>query len=77
MTHRSDRASAFRALHIPGTPLVLPDAWDAVSARLVKDAGAAAGATTRPGSSGHSARRTANGWTATLPSKPSPASPMP
>jgi len=41
-----DRALAFRALHVPGRPLVLPNAWDAVSARLVEDAGAAAVATT-------------------------------
>ncbi|MFE2423551.1 isocitrate lyase/phosphoenolpyruvate mutase family protein [Streptomyces hokutonensis] len=44
-----DRASAFRALHVPGRPLVLPNAWDAASARLVEDAGAAAVATTSAG----------------------------
>lgn len=49
MTKQSDRARAFRDLHIPGTPLVLPNAWDAVSARLVEDAGAAAVATTSAG----------------------------
>jgi 2-methylisocitrate lyase-like PEP mutase family enzyme len=49
MTNQTDRALAFRALHIPGTPLVLPNAWDAVSARLVEDAGAAAVATTSAG----------------------------
>ncbi|MFC9503236.1 isocitrate lyase/phosphoenolpyruvate mutase family protein [Streptomyces sp. NPDC057002] len=49
MTNRNDLASAFRALHIPGTPLVLPNAWDAVSARLVEEAGAAAVATTSAG----------------------------
>ncbi|MFF6911422.1 isocitrate lyase/phosphoenolpyruvate mutase family protein [Streptomyces sp. NPDC012466] len=49
MTQQSDLASAFRALHIPGTPLVLPNVWDAVSARLVEDAGAAAVATTSAG----------------------------
>ncbi len=49
MTNQSDRASALRALHIPGTPLVLPNIWDAVSARLVEDAGAAAVATTGAG----------------------------
>ena len=37
-----DRALAFRALHVKGTPLVLPNAWDTVSARIVEDAGAAA-----------------------------------
>jgi 2-methylisocitrate lyase-like PEP mutase family enzyme len=49
MTNQSDRAAAFRDLHLPGTPLVLPNAWDAVSARLVEDAGAAAVATTSAG----------------------------
>jgi len=44
-----DRALAFRALHVPGRPLVLPNAWDAASARLVEDAGAAAVATTSAG----------------------------
>ncbi|GHB15126.1 2-methylisocitrate lyase [Streptomyces viridiviolaceus] len=44
-----DRALAFRSLHVPGTPLVLPNAWDAVTARLVEDAGAAAVATTSAG----------------------------
>ncbi|WP_316766134.1 isocitrate lyase/PEP mutase family protein [Streptomyces sasae] len=44
-----DRALAFRALHIPGTPLVLPNAWDVTSARIVEDAGAAAVATTSAG----------------------------
>lgn len=49
MTHRTDRALAFRALHVPGTPLVLPNAWDAVNARRVEDAGAAEVATTSAG----------------------------
>ncbi|MGW3150983.1 isocitrate lyase/PEP mutase family protein [Streptomyces sp. NPDC001177] len=44
-----DRALAFRALHVPGRPLVLPNAWDAMSARLAEDAGAAAVATTSAG----------------------------
>ncbi|MPY33440.1 isocitrate lyase/phosphoenolpyruvate mutase family protein [Streptomyces adustus] len=44
-----ERALAFRALHIPGRPLVLPNAWDAASARVVEDAGAAAVATTSAG----------------------------
>jgi 2-methylisocitrate lyase-like PEP mutase family enzyme len=41
----SDRASIFRALHRPGHPLVLVNAWDAASARLFVEAGAAAIAT--------------------------------
>ncbi|MDG4827339.1 isocitrate lyase/phosphoenolpyruvate mutase family protein [Asanoa sp. WMMD1127] len=39
----------FRDLHRPGQPLVLPNAWDAATARLVADAGAAAVATTSAG----------------------------
>ncbi|MEV7145714.1 MULTISPECIES: isocitrate lyase/phosphoenolpyruvate mutase family protein [unclassified Streptomyces] len=42
-------ALAFHALHVPGRPLVLPNAWDAMSARLAEDAGAAAVATTSAG----------------------------
>ncbi|MFJ3669894.1 isocitrate lyase/phosphoenolpyruvate mutase family protein [Streptomyces sp. NPDC090106] len=44
-----DRALAFRALHVPGRPLVLPNAWDTASARVIADAGAAAVATTSAG----------------------------
>ncbi|MET7574325.1 isocitrate lyase/phosphoenolpyruvate mutase family protein [Streptomyces sp. NPDC005492] len=44
-----DRAQAFRSLHVPGRPLVLPNAWDAASARIAEDAGAAAVATTSAG----------------------------
>ncbi|QWF82728.1 isocitrate lyase/PEP mutase family protein [Amycolatopsis sp. CA-230715] len=32
-------AGALRALHVPGRPLILPNAWDADSARLVVEAG--------------------------------------
>jgi 2-methylisocitrate lyase-like PEP mutase family enzyme len=32
-------ASRLRALHVPGRPLILPNAWDAASARLVAAAG--------------------------------------
>ncbi|NIH78918.1 isocitrate lyase/PEP mutase family protein [Amycolatopsis viridis] len=31
-------AAALRALHVPGDPLILPNAWDADSARLVAEA---------------------------------------
>jgi 2-methylisocitrate lyase-like PEP mutase family enzyme len=41
----STRAAALRSLHVPGTPLVLPNAWDALSARIVEEAGFAAVAT--------------------------------
>lgn len=44
-----EKALAFHALHIPGRPLVLPNAWDTASARLVEEAGAAAVATTSAG----------------------------
>ncbi|MCS0599874.1 isocitrate lyase/phosphoenolpyruvate mutase family protein [Streptomyces sp. LP11] len=42
-------ALAFRALHVPGDPLVLPNAWDAGSAAVVAGAGAPAVATTSAG----------------------------
>ncbi|MEU5642202.1 isocitrate lyase/PEP mutase family protein [Streptomyces milbemycinicus] len=44
-----DQALAFRSRHVPGHPLVLPNAWDATSARIVENAGAAAVATTSAG----------------------------
>jgi 2-methylisocitrate lyase-like PEP mutase family enzyme len=34
-----EKAAALRALHVPGEPLVLPNAWDAASARMVVAAG--------------------------------------
>ncbi|MFG2078474.1 isocitrate lyase/PEP mutase family protein [Nonomuraea maritima] len=41
----TDRAATMRALHVPGKPLVLPNVWDAASARAVRDAGFPAVAT--------------------------------
>jgi 2-methylisocitrate lyase-like PEP mutase family enzyme len=38
-------ATTLRDLHVPGTPVVLPNAWDAASARMVEDAGFPAVAT--------------------------------
>ncbi|HEV7651916.1 MAG TPA: isocitrate lyase/phosphoenolpyruvate mutase family protein [Actinophytocola sp.] len=38
-------AARLRALHVPGTPLLLPNAWDAASAKLVEAAGFPAVAT--------------------------------
>ncbi|MEU4286750.1 isocitrate lyase/phosphoenolpyruvate mutase family protein [Kribbella sp. NPDC026596] len=38
-------ATTLRALHVPGAPLVLPNAWDAASARMVEQAGYPAVAT--------------------------------
>lgn len=42
-------AAAFRQLHAPGKLLILPNAWDAGSARVIEEAGAAAIATTSSG----------------------------
>ncbi|MFI9209020.1 isocitrate lyase/phosphoenolpyruvate mutase family protein [Streptomyces sp. NPDC053253] len=49
MTTLEAKARLFRSLHVPGTPLVLPNAWDAASARVVAEAGAPAVATTSAG----------------------------
>ncbi|WP_433236516.1 isocitrate lyase/PEP mutase family protein [Streptosporangium sp. CA-135522] len=35
----AERAATIRALHVPGNPLVLPNVWDAASARAVEAAG--------------------------------------
>ena len=43
------RARAFRALHVPGRPILIANAWDAGSARLVESCGATAIATTSAG----------------------------
>ncbi|MEV5741072.1 isocitrate lyase/phosphoenolpyruvate mutase family protein [Microbispora rosea] len=40
-----EKAAALRALHVPGDPVVLPNAWDAASARAVEAAGFSAVAT--------------------------------
>jgi len=42
-------AATLRALHVPGDPLILPNAWDAGSARRVERAGFPAVATTSSG----------------------------
>ena len=42
-------AEAFHHLHVPGSPLLLANVWDAGSARLIQDCGAAALATTSAG----------------------------
>lgn len=42
---QSDKARAFAALHVPGRPLILFNAWDAGTARAVAAAGATAIAT--------------------------------
>jgi 2-methylisocitrate lyase-like PEP mutase family enzyme len=43
------RADAFRALHRPGAPLLMPNPWDAGSARVLASLGFAALATTSSG----------------------------
>jgi 2-methylisocitrate lyase-like PEP mutase family enzyme len=45
MATSNDKTALFRALHGPGRCLVLPNAWDAASARLAEAAGAQAVAT--------------------------------
>ena len=49
MTSQIDAAQAFRALHHAPAPLLLPNAWDAGTARLVEGQGAKAVATTSAG----------------------------
>src|SRR5256886_9221423 len=49
MTSPHDTAERFHALHRAGNPLILPNAWDVASARVVEHAGAAAIATTSAG----------------------------
>ena len=39
MSTQSERLAQFRALHAPGRILVLPNAWDAASARIFEEAG--------------------------------------
>jgi 2-methylisocitrate lyase-like PEP mutase family enzyme len=51
VTHRA-KVDAFRALHVRGQPLLIPNPWDAGSARLLASLGFQALATT---SSGHAA----------------------
>jgi 2-methylisocitrate lyase-like PEP mutase family enzyme len=48
-SRRRDQAARFRALHRPGTPLVLANAWDVASARVFALAGAPALGTTSAG----------------------------
>ncbi|MET7619350.1 isocitrate lyase/phosphoenolpyruvate mutase family protein [Streptomyces sp. NPDC005408] len=49
MTNLSELACHFRSLHTADRPLVLPNAWDIASARIIAQAGAAAIATTSAG----------------------------
>ena len=45
MSAQSDKFQVFAALHVPGDPLILYNAWDAGSARVIAEAGAKAIAT--------------------------------
>ncbi|MFI5889078.1 isocitrate lyase/phosphoenolpyruvate mutase family protein [Actinoplanes sp. NPDC051513] len=45
----TQQAALLRSLHVPGSPLVLPNAWDAASARVAEAAGAPVVATTSAG----------------------------
>ncbi|MEV4458009.1 isocitrate lyase/phosphoenolpyruvate mutase family protein, partial [Microbispora sp. NPDC049633] len=45
MAEIHEKAAVLRALHVPGDPVVLPNAWDAASARAVEAAGFPAVAT--------------------------------
>lgn len=53
MSRRADllreKAESLRALHVPGRPILLPNAWDAATARIVEHAGFPAVATTSAG----------------------------
>jgi 2-methylisocitrate lyase-like PEP mutase family enzyme len=46
---QTEKAELFRRLHVPGSPLLMPNAWDEGSARLFASIGCAAIATTSGG----------------------------
>ncbi|HEU4979697.1 MAG TPA: isocitrate lyase/phosphoenolpyruvate mutase family protein [Solirubrobacterales bacterium] len=48
-TDLNERSELLRSLHVPGDPLLLPNAWDAATARAVVDAGFPVVATTSGG----------------------------
>ena len=52
----TDKIAAFRALHVPGDPLILVNIWDAGSAKAVAGAGAKAIATGSYGVAGAQGR---------------------
>ena len=56
----TDRATEFLALHVPGTPLLMPNPWDIGSARLLAAMGFRALATTSAGFAGTSGRTDGN-----------------
>ena len=49
MPTQAEKCSLFRALHVPGKPLVMPNPWDAGSARILAALGFKALATTSAG----------------------------
>lgn len=57
MIAQAQKAETFRALHRPGSPLVMPNPWDAGSARLFSSLGFHALATTSGGFAGTLGRR--------------------
>ncbi len=46
---QTEKVERFRALHVPGTPLLMPNAWDIGSAKLFESLGVGAIATTSGG----------------------------
>ncbi len=49
MTSQAAKAEVFQALHVPGSPFVIPNTWDRGSARMLAGLGAKALATTSSG----------------------------
>lgn len=56
MTTLTGKAADFLALHVPGDPLLQPNAWDAGSARILASLGFKAIATTSSGFAGTAGR---------------------
>jgi len=52
MASQSDKVAAFRSLHAPGRPLLMPNPWDQGSAKLLASLGFRALATTSSGFAG-------------------------
>jgi 2-methylisocitrate lyase-like PEP mutase family enzyme len=52
MASQSDKVAAFRSLHVPGRPLLMPNPWDQGSAKLLASLGFQALATTSSGFAG-------------------------
>jgi 2-methylisocitrate lyase-like PEP mutase family enzyme len=56
----TERAAEFRALHVPGAPLLMPNPWDVGTARLLAGMGFRALATTSAGFAGTQGRTDGN-----------------